>query len=95
MLLTGSTVSIGDKLFHITLGWGTVTAIKNGNARIQMDKGNRILNMKEGGMTGSTRTFYWANPIVRELRQDEIQYAETASSLFDLCFSHIKEAGTN
>ncbi len=64
MLLDGSIVEKGDKVFHLTLGSGVVESVEKGTARIRMSNGGGIKNMADGGYSRGVKVFFWSKPLI-------------------------------
>ena len=88
MILTGSTIAKDDRVYHISMGYGTIVDIRNNQARVKMDAGGMVL-MNDNGISAGKRAFYWHPPIVREFAKDEGEIIATAGRLYDLMFTHL------
>lgn len=89
MLLDGIEVQKGDRIYHISAGYGTVETIAHGTARVRMESGG-VLNMGENGVNGLRKQFYWYEPVMfvpqkgkRKLQQKAIHIAQTVISLLE------------
>ncbi len=71
MLLDGDVVKKGDKVFHITLGTGTVETVEKGTARVRMGNGGGIKNMAEGGYSRGEKVFFWGKPLIFSPKKNE------------------------
>lgn len=61
MFLDGDKVSVGDRVFHISAGYGVIQTIQDNTARVKMESGG-ILNMSDGGFSGLRKSFFWYEP---------------------------------
>lgn len=68
--INNESVNIGDKVYDITQGWGTVTAITLGDIIVKFKNGLRITYDTEGNY-GGIRRLFWDNPIVVEPTKDQ------------------------
>lgn len=90
MFLDGDKVVVGDRLFHLTGGYGTVVTIQDNTARIKMDSGG-VLNMGSGGFSGMRKSFFWYPPhylVPRkgkgELQAKAIEVAESVVQMLEV-----------
>lgn len=81
MLLDGSKVAVGDSVYHITLGHGTVLTIEKNTARIKMGKGGGVKNMAEGGISGGAKVFFWGKPVIIAPKKSERELTAKIGSL--------------
>lgn len=87
MLLDGDEIAVGDRLFHLSAGYGTVETIAHNNVRVRMDSGG-VLNMSENGYVGFRKLFFWYAPLMlmpRKGKQDLHEKAITvAQTVIDM-----------
>lgn len=91
MILDKDTVVVGDTLYHLTLGYGTVQTIRDGTARIKMQRGGGIINMGENGTVRGTKVFYWGSPILITPRKNQKANLDIASDVLVATLSLIEE----
>lgn len=89
MFIDGDPVFVGDRVYHVTMGYGKVVTLEKNNARIQMDIGG-IMNMRDGGYVGLRRQFYWYEPVSfrprkgkEEKQKRAMTFAEAALELWE------------
>lgn len=89
MLLDGDELMIGDRVFHLSAGFGKVETINHNNARIRMDSGG-VLNMGDNGYVGSRKLFFWFAPLMllprkgkQAMQEKAIQIAQKAIEMIE------------
>lgn len=89
MFLDGDAVRVGDTVWHITGGHGTVETIEHDEARVRMAHGG-VLSMYDGGKAGGRKMFYWYEPVAltprkgkENIHRHAIRFAETALALWE------------
>lgn len=64
-LISNENVSVGDRVYDLTQGYGNVIDLTFGDITVRFDNGVRITFDKTGSYAG-IRRLYWHNPIVVE-----------------------------
>lgn len=89
MFLDGDKLSVGDRVFHLSAGYGKVESIQNNTARVKMESGG-VLNMRDGGYAGLRKSFYWYEPEflvprkgMQQVHKRAINFAVTALKLLE------------
>lgn len=77
MFLDGDKVEVKDRVYHITVGYGTIETIERGHARVRMDNGGIII-MYDDGYVGHTKQIFWYPPKFIMPRKGKQQIHEIA-----------------
>lgn len=89
MFLDGDPVAVGDRVFHLSAGYGKVETIMDGTARVRMESGG-VLNMRDGGYAGLRKQFFWYAPVFlvprkgkQELQEKAVKFTQTALEILE------------
>lgn len=62
-MLDGYPVNIGDVVYSLGVGTGTVTAV-NADGGFSVKHGNGEVYYRDGGYIGNKKRVYWADPLI-------------------------------
>lgn len=62
-MINGSPVNIGDAVYVLGIGSGTVTAIQN-DGGFTVKTGSGSAHYRDGGYIGNQRRVYWTDPFI-------------------------------
>lgn len=83
-MLDGSTVNIGDSVYVLGVGGGTVTSV-NADGGFTVRTGNGEAYYRNGGYIGNQKRVFWADPYIVLPTKDRRfwrAYVQMASSLY-------------
>lgn len=86
--LNNENVSVGDRVYDLTQGWGEVIDTTFNEIAVRFDTGIRIA-FDSTGHYGGVRRLYWHNPIVVEPPKDNSLWA-TLTACISAVYGHLK-----
>lgn len=87
-MINGCEVLVGDKVYDIVLGSAVVIAVElDGAMTVRYPTGNQQ-RFSTGGMFGSQRRLYWANPFIIDPKKEDLhiwpKYIDMVKGVYDL-----------